>query len=59
MLAVRKQINDPETNARTATLIMTDRLVGARVLSIATNIPKELGFANPQIAYVVIAELRN
>lgn len=59
MLAVKKHIIDPEKYPRTATRIISDLLLGANVPRVAIIIPTELGFAKPQIANVVIAELRS
>lgn len=59
MLAVRKQIIEPATNPRIATAVITCRRSGAIELSDAIIMPNELGLANPQIAYVAIAELRS
>lgn len=50
MLAVRKHTIEPVMNARTATLTMTGRLLGAIVPNVATTMPNELGLANPQMA---------
>lgn len=59
MLAVMKQIMEPAMNPRNATCVITRRFSGAIVLMVAIIMPSELGLANPQIAYVAMAELRN
>lgn len=59
MLAVMKQMIDPATNPRNATSTMTDFFSGHIALSAPIITPTELGLANPQIAYVAIAELRS
>lgn len=59
MLAFKKQIIDPAIRARTATEVMTVLFSGDNVPKLPIIIPNELKLAKPQMAYVVIAELRN
>lgn len=59
MLAVIKQIIEPDTNARNATAVMLARRSGAIADNDAIIMPNELGLANPHTAYVAIAELRS
>lgn len=59
MLAFKKQIKDPLIRARTETEVITVFLSGANELKFPIAIPNELMLANPQIAKVVIAELRS
>ncbi len=59
MLAVIKQIMLPETNALTATDVMSGLFSGHIALNEPIIIPNELGFANPQIANVAMAALRS
>lgn len=54
-----KHIMQPDTKALPTTAVMEALLFGAIVQSIATIIPTEHGFANPHIAYEVMAALRS
>lgn len=58
MLAVIKQIMEPEINERNATAVIVDRFSGAIAESAAIIMPTALGFANPHTANVATAELR-
>lgn len=57
--ALRKQTIEPARNALRATLVMDFLRSGANALSAPIMIPRELGFANPQMAYVAIAAERS
>lgn len=59
ILAFKKQMIDPDIKARTATEVITLRFSGHMVPKLPIIIPNELKLANPQIANVAIAELRN
>lgn len=58
MLAFKKQIIDPETNARTEIDVIMDLLSGHMAPKLPITIPNEQKFANPQMANVAIAALR-
>lgn len=58
MLALMKQIIEPDTNARTDTAMMALLFSGQSVPRLPIIIPSELKLANPQMANVVIAALR-
>lgn len=59
MLAVIKQIMLPEMNALTATDVISGLFSGHIALNEPIIMPNELGLANPQMAYVAMAELRS
>lgn len=59
MLAVKKQIIEPETKARKANSVIMCLFSGAIELRVAIIIPIEHGLAYPQMAYVAIAALRS
>lgn len=48
----------PTTKARIATDVITYLLLGAMALSVPISMPRELGFAKPQMANVVMVMLR-
>lgn len=58
ILALMKQIMDPDIRARTDTEVMIFRFSGHIVPRLPIIMPNELKFANPQMANVVIATLR-
>lgn len=58
ILALMKQIIEPETKARIDTDVIILRFSGHIVPRFPIIIPSELKLANPQIANVVIATLR-
>lgn len=58
ILALMKQIIDPEIKARTATDVTVLRFSGDKAPRFPIIIPIELKFAKPQMANVVIAALR-
>lgn len=59
MLALIKQMIDPEIKARTDTDVMILFFSGHMVPRFPIIMPNELKLANPQIANVVIAALRS
>lgn len=59
MLALIKQTNEPVTNARNESEATSPRFSGTSAPKPPIKIPNEHGFAKPQIANVVIAELRS
>lgn len=58
ILALMKQIMDPDIRARIDTDVMTLRFSGHIVPRLPIIMPNELKLANPQMANVVIATLR-
>lgn len=50
-----KQTQHPLTKALIATVTIADLLSGTIALKLPIIIPRELGLANPQTAYVAIA----
>lgn len=59
ILALIKLTKLPATNARKPTAAATLCFSGQIAVIIPIRIPRAPGFANPQIAYVAIAELRS
>lgn len=59
MLALIKQMIDPEIRPRTATSTMTDRFSGHNAPKFPIIMPSAPKFAKPQMANVVIAALRS
>lgn len=57
--ALIKHTIDPARNALKATLVMDFLRSGANALKAPIMIPRELGFAKPQMAYVAIADERS
>lgn len=57
--ALRKHTIDPARKALRATLVMDFLRSGAKALNAPIMIPRELGFAKPQMAYVAIADERS
>ena len=57
--AVMNGTKQPQTKDLNATLVKSDRREGANALKAPIIIPNDDGFANPQIAYVVIAADRS
>lgn len=59
ILAVINDTRQPEMKALKATFVMDGRRLGARALNDPIIMPIELGFANPQMAKVAIADERS